>query len=179
MSYYAVDLCLALLLLFTVLILRNTISEGVARSILTATIVPVLVSTIALLLQPIVSSPVQPSPPLTVSQVLTWVLLTLALLALLSGFITSLLQAYGQQARWRIWVDRLALFALTGTWAFLQYFSGSSEHLPFDGNNVYLLATPVSFEMSPHNTMVVTVNQLLCIPLALIALILLLRSKST
>lgn len=179
-SYYAVDLCLSLVLLFTLLVMRQAMSEPIPRSILTGVSIPVLALILAQALEPLVGGGVstQAAPsPLTASRALTWLLLVLALLSLVGGFITSLLQAYAQPARWRVWVDRLALFALTGTWTFLQYVSGNTEHLPFDGGSS-LLGSSVSLTFSSHNTLAVTVNQLLCIPLALIALLLLLRSKN-
>ncbi len=182
-SYYLVDLSLALSLLFIVFITRHMISEPVPRRILTAGGLFVLAFLLTQLLLPVVGLPGQ-QPSITLSaQILpvgslfTWVLLESALLMLVSGFIISISQLYQQPVRWRGWIDRLALFALVTTWMLLQYFAGSTEQLPFTGSASYPFATIIFSGQQSVGIPAITVNQLLCLPLAVIGFVFLLRTK--
>lgn len=182
-SLYVVDLCLSLLLVFVVFITRSMMSDVVPRRILTASGLLALASLLAQLLASVVGKTGEkagtslPAQPPTFSTLLTWILLVLALLALASGFMTSISQVYQQPVRWRGWIDRLALFTLAATWTLLQYLSGSTEHIPFTGNTGYPLATRIIQVAQGQGTFSLTVNQLLCLPLALCTLLLLLRTK--
>lgn len=185
-SYYAVNLCLSLLLLFIILPAYRAMNQGeaVPRTILVGTGIAALVSLAALLLAPFIGVPASQaflapnsfSSPPTIALLVTWLLLVLALLSFCSGFVITLSQAYVQPASWRGWIDRLTLFALTASWTLLQYFSGSAEHLPLFSS--YPLSTAIGLNTNIDGITAITVNQLLCLPLALIALILLLRPKS-
>lgn len=184
-SYYVVDLCLSLFLLFIVLPVYRAMSqkEFIPRNILAGTGIAILISLFGQVLLPLIggpaSAPAHATSALpTSSQLIAWLLLLLALLSLVSGFITSLSQAYIQSTNWYGWIDRLMLFALVASWIGLQYASGGTEHLPLFSNTSYPLSTAIVSGIDVPGIRSITVNLLICILLVPFAFILLLRPKN-